>query len=370
MKAILTALILVGCTAMASVAQSDAAAPAAAPAPAPAPDRPAEIRRGVEMSGDRESRARQFYERAIRKVEPSLKGDPSRIPVYLELFKREFVEDPRTFPVELTADTSGDVPALRGHLGFAEHKSALAQLFAALGVAVKDEVELLPSPALGEKRFAVVTADATFVRSRPTAAPEPGARRPNAENLTDAVKGDRLFVLKEADGHLLCYAPDGYVGYVSAADVRRIDEREMAGLNAAVPVRHPERIEQVIAEAQKHLGTPYVWGGGTRVGCDCSGLVRASFKAAGVVMPRDADQQSLVGRLVGTRWHRGSLRRGDTLFFLGRRGNISHTAIYLGDGKMIEATSPVVTISSFNATDENYSERRDDTFCYAKRVIE
>jgi cell wall-associated NlpC family hydrolase len=315
------------------------------------------------MSGDRESRARQFYERAIRKVEPSLKGDAARIPLYLELFKREFVEDTRTFAVDITAQGT----TLSGHVEFAEHKTALTQLFKYLALEVDDQVELLPSAALGEKRFAVVTADVTFVRSRPHVA---GASA-RAENLTDCVRGDRLFVLKEtADNHLLCHAPDGYVGYVNAADVRRIDDKELARLNAAVPVRHPERIEQVIARAKQHLGTPYVWGGGTTEGCDCSGLVRASFKAAGVVMPRDADQQSLVGRLVGTRWHRSSLRRGDTLFFLGRRGNISHTAIYLGDGKMIEATSPVVTVSSFNPSDEDYSERRDDTFCYAKRVIE
>jgi hypothetical protein len=325
---------------------------------------PAEIRRGVEMSGDRESRARQFYERAIRKVEPSLRGDVSRIPLYLELFKREFVEDTRTFAVDLTAEAA----TLRGHVEFAEHKNALTQLFKHLGLDLKDEVELLPSTALGERCFGVVTADQTFIRSQPLL---PGAAARRAENLTDCVRGDTIFILKEADhGHLLCHAPDGYVGYVNAADVRRIDDKELAELNHATPVRHPERIEQVIAEAQKFLGTPYVWAGGTREGCDCSGLVRASFKAAGVVMPRDADQQSLVGRLVGTRWHRGSLRRGDTLFFLGRRGNISHTAIYLGDGKMIEATSPVVTISSFNSQDAEYSERRDDTFCYAKRVIE
>ena len=314
------------------------------------------------MSGDREGRARQFYERAIRKVEPSLKGEISRIPLYLELFKREFVEDPRTFAVELTNQGT----TLRGHVEFAEHKTALAQFFKHLGLDVKDEVELLPSAALGENRFGVVTAAHTFVHSAPAA-----GRGGRAENFTDCLKGDVVFLLKDdGNGQLLCHAPDGYVGYINATDIRRIDEKTMAKMSAAIPVRHPERIEQVIDEAKKFIGTPYVWGGGTREGCDCSGLVRASFKAAGVVMPRDADQQSLVGQLVGTRWSRASLRRGDTLFFLGRRGTISHTGIYLGDGKMIEATSPVVTISSFNPDDQDYSERRDDTFCYAKRVIE
>jgi hypothetical protein len=323
---------------------------------------PAEIRRGVEMSGDRESRARQFYERAIRKVEPSLKGDVSRIPLYLELFKREFVEDTRTFAVELTADGA----TVRGHVEFPEHKVALTQLFQHLGLPIKDEVELLPSAALGENRFGVVTANHTFVHSAPAA-----GRGGRAENFTDCGKGDIVFLLKDTgNGQFLCHAPDGYVGLIGAADIRRIDEKAMQQLAAEVPVRHPDRVEQAIAEAKKFIGTPYVWGGGTRDGCDCSGLVRAGFRAAGVIMPRDADQQSLVGRLVGTRWSRATLRRGDTLYFLSRRGTISHTGIYLGDGKMIEATSPVVTISSFNPGDEHYSERRDETFCYAKRVIE
>src|SRR5688500_3024793 len=171
---------------------------ASVPARAQTTTAPAEIRRGVEMSGDRESRSRQFYERAIRKVEPSLKGDASRIPLYLELFKREFVEDTRTFAVELTADGT----TLRGHVEFPEHKAALTNLFKHLALDVKDEVELLPSAALGEKRFGVVTADRTCVRSRPVTA---GAAT-RSENLTDCVRNDLIFVLKEADhGQLLCH---------------------------------------------------------------------------------------------------------------------------------------------------------------------
>jgi cell wall-associated NlpC family hydrolase len=98
--------------------------------------------------------------------------------------------------------------------------------------------------------------------------------------------------------------------------------------------------------------------------------VHAAFRAAGVSMPRDADQQSLVGTLVATRWHRSSLRRGDVLFFLGRRGTISHTAIFLGDGKFIEATSPVVTVNDLEKVPPGRDKARWETLCFAKRVFE
>ena len=325
--------------------------------------RPAEIRRGMEMGGDREERARRSYERVIAKIEPSLKGDPSRLPQYLELFKGEFVEDTRTFAFDVagSADASGTI-VLTGHIEFTEHKQALATFFEHLKLKIDDRTELLPSASLGVKRFALVTAARTFIKDRPT-----GERR---ETLTECVQGERLFLLKEFDGQLLCHAPDGYVGYVAAADVRRVDAAEFDSIEASAPFNRRAEIDAIMARARTMLGVPYVWGGGTLEGADCSGLVRDAYRAANVHMPRDADQQYLVGRLVGTRWHRSALRPGDTLYFLGRRGTISHTAVYIGDDKYIEATSPVAKITSFNPAHPEYNERRANALCFAKRVIE
>ena len=141
-------------------------------------------------------------------------------------------------------------------------------------------------------------------------------------------------------------------------------------IESAISVQRGSQIESMIATASKLIGTKYVWGGCTAEGIDCSGLVFTAFKSIGIAMPRDADQQFLVGRLVGTRWHRDNLRRGDLLYFLGRRGTISHTAIYLGESRYLEATSPGVKITSFEPSDKDYNERRDKSFCFAKRVIE
>jgi cell wall-associated NlpC family hydrolase len=340
----------------------------------PAPDadsepdpatRPAEVRRGIELRGSREERSRRVYEAAIRKVEPTLVGTPDRLPQYLELFKREFVEDPRTFAINLSATSDANKHVKTGGwVEFEEHRRVLGEFLGHLGFTVENNVELLPDEKLGDERFAIATGDACFVYDKPA-----GLR----ETFTQCLPGDPLFVLKDVgDGVLLCHAGDGYVGYVAASQLRRVNGEafdEHLGSRPASSDRDA-RIERAVETAKSFLGTKYVWGGRTSAGIDCSGHVHESFRAAGVSLPRDADQQSLAGTLVATRWHRSSLRRGDVLFFLGRRGTVGHTALYLGEGKYIEAAEPVVRISTFDEVPHGKDRPRGGTFCFAKRVLE
>ena len=132
-------------------------------------------------------------------------------------------------------------------------------------------------------------------------------------------------------------------------------------LNAAaceMPSESVAEIDKIIASGRQLLGTPYLWGGKTSEGIDCSGLVQFSFAAAGVHLPRDSYQQFYFGRLTATRWHMAGLRRGDTLYFLGEEGKIRHTALYLGDDRYLQAVLPVVRISSFNPAHPEYDARR------------
>jgi hypothetical protein len=326
---------------------------------------PGEIRRGAPMGGSSEERGRRFYENVIRKVEPSLKGDLARLQLYIELFKREFVEDTRTFAIDLNAVAmANNGVAVSGRVEFEEHRRSLAEFLKHLGFTPNvDDVGLYPSAALGEQQYAVVRAEHAFVYAKPL-----GPR----ETLTDALKGDGLFLLAPAEnGHFLCHATDGYVGYVSGDAIERMRAEQFDGaMNPPRAAVTDPRVEGAIAAAMKLMGTKYVWGGMTAEGVDCSGLVHTAFRSQGLRMPRDADQQALAGKLVATRWHRSTLRRGDVLFFLGRRGTISHTAIYLGNNEYLEATSPVVTVTSFDPSAKNYSKRRDEGFCFAKRVFD
>jgi len=91
--------------------------------------------------------------------------------------------------------------------------------------------------------------------------------------------------------------------------------------------------------AESRLGMPYVWGGDGPTDFDCSGLVQWSFARAGVVMPRVAAEQALAGPKVPL----SELEPGDLLFYHTdptAPDYISHVAIYLGGGKMLQAPMP------------------------------
>lgn len=86
--------------------------------------------------------------------------------------------------------------------------------------------------------------------------------------------------------------------------------------------------------AKKYLGTPYVYGGKTPSGFDCSGLASYVFKRHGVDIPRTSYSQAKVGRPVRKR----NLRAGDLVFFKTNGGSrVSHVGIYLGKDKFIHA---------------------------------
>lgn len=90
----------------------------------------------------------------------------------------------------------------------------------------------------------------------------------------------------------------------------------------------------VVATARSYLGVPYLWGGTTRSGIDCSGLVLVSYAAAGVHIPRVAQDQSRVGVPVLSL---SDVQPGDLLAYGAGPNAVDHITIASGDGRMIEA---------------------------------
>lgn len=90
--------------------------------------------------------------------------------------------------------------------------------------------------------------------------------------------------------------------------------------------------------AEMYMGVPYLWGGLSGKGMDCSGLVRMAYASQGRLLPRDAWQQALEGKEV----HPDSLQAGDLIFFGNpKSGRITHVAIYDSDGEYVHASQLV-----------------------------
>lgn len=112
------------------------------------------------------------------------------------------------------------------------------------------------------------------------------------------------------------------------------------------------RATKVITEATKYLGIPYVWGGTTPRGFDCSGLMQYVYREVGVDLPRVSRDQAKRGVTVGL----DELQAGDLLF---RGSPVNHVAMYIGNGKYLHApqTGDVVKISTFHASYWGFAKR-------------
>jgi len=307
----------------------------------------------------------------------------------VDALTRQFETDPRLTLVDVRTSRAG----LAGFVEHPAHRDVLTRRF---GRGRTDAVVLLPEGSDTPERFAVATMDAVVRADRDD-------RLGTRDNVTQLLMGEPVWVLDRDDtagtpdpepdlytdtppelldyrdpdrrevggGAVRVHTADGYLGWVDERRLRFVlPEAFAAALRGEPSDRDRAAVDAAIAKAREYLGTRYLWGGRARNGIDCSGLAQVAYAAAGVNLPRDADMQARVGRLVATRWFTDALAPGDLLFYVHpRRGNVHHVAIYLGDGRYIEAADGGVRVRSMRAGDANHDADRAATFGWARRVV-
>jgi cell wall-associated NlpC family hydrolase len=103
---------------------------------------------------------------------------------------------------------------------------------------------------------------------------------------------------------------------------------------------HPATGADLIASARVYLNAPYLWGGRTMAGIDCSGFTQNVFKQNGIALHRDAAMQATLGETIHLIWE---AKAGDLAFFDNAEGDITHVGIITGEGTIIHASGFVRT---------------------------
>jgi gamma-D-glutamyl-L-lysine dipeptidyl-peptidase len=330
--------------------------------------------------------------------------------------RNQFVPDTRVGVFDVKAESKDQAVELTGDLERPEVKNALLKAFRDAGYTnVVDRLSMLPDPALADKPLGIVTVSVAVMKTKPSHASELGnqlimgmvvrllksdggwyyvqslddnylgwmepshlalATKAQADALaasprvivtalfalvreqpasdappvSDLVVGNVLAVTTPAPAGpwVPVRLPDGRAGFVSRADAA--DYSAWKASRATTP----ENIEQT---ARRFMGVPYLWGGTSAKGFDCSGFVKTVFRLNGFEPQRDADQQSNEGSAVATDNDLARLKKGDVLFFGPRPGvsRITHTGIYLGNGLFIHC-SGLVKLNSFDPASPIYSD--------------
>ena len=350
-----------------------------------------------------------------------------------EAVGKEYAPDKRTAVFQILKDSIGTY-----YLETTELKAAqkFSDTLTKQGIHIPVTIKTLPSKDLGETTFALVNLSVVNIRSNP---------RNAAELATQSLLGTPLDILKKDGYYYLVRTPDGYISWLDAGAISLKTAVEMAswakkdklvfvddfGHAYANPDKKSQRVsdlvmgnilvkeylangfykvvfpdnrvafipqeqmtdyskwikkaspnsDQVIDVAKTMIGVPYLWGGTSVKGVDCSGFTKTAFFMNGVIIPRDASQQVLVGEPISVLKNDKlnlqealqNLKAGDLIFFAGGKNRpsnarVTHVAIYLGNGEFIHSAGKV-RINSMKPEAANYDDFETRTVVAARRYI-
>ena len=193
----------------------------------------------------------------------------------------------------------------------------------------------------------------TVLRSQPSE---------KASVVSDVVWGDIMGFMGKKGKYIHVLLPDGRTGYLLKSFGKPATEWF---------AKHQPTAKNIIETATHFIGFPYLWGGTSIKGMDCSGFTKTCFFLNGVVLPRDASQQACTGDSVDIIKDFNNLQPADLLFFGSMRENkehVSHVGMYIGNGEFIHS-SGTVHISSLIPGSLNYDDFNTKRLLRAQRIL-
>ena len=346
-----------------------------------------------------------------------------------EAIKQEYAPDKRVAIFDIELASKARHLTLKGKSNLPEAKADLIRKLTAAGFEVTDEIKQLPADDLKGKAYGIVNVSVCNIRSQPGH---------SQELATQALLGTPIRIYEKKDAWFRIQTPDGYLGWLDNGGFQQISENnykewisapkiiynrdfgfayeapdkesqkvsnlvtgntlksigmegdfikvqypdgrvgfvheeEISNFDSWLASRTPD-VANILTTAQTFLGRPYLWGGTSGNGMDCSGFTKMVFYLNGVQLARDASQQVHTGHAVETDTTLKNLLPSDFLFF-GRytdegKERITHVGIYMGQGKMIHASGDGgVMIESLIRGAKDFNEKRLKSFIRAKRML-
>lgn len=352
----------------------------------------------------------------------------SKVSDIISGIQKKYVPDRRVGVFKVETDVADGKLILKGETDNTQAiDDLLAQLKADQSMPIENKIQMLPDTALKGKIYAVVSLSVANMRKDSDH---------DAEMVSQTILGTELKVLKRKSGFFLVQTPDKYLGWIERGSLTFFDEESIKKWRKAkkaiytdlfgliysaknqnsdqvgdivmgslvkfigkegkwIKVETPrgdvgfipkDKVEEkdkwdktrklnfvnIFKTAKRFLGFPYLWGGTSTKGVDCSGFVKNVFAMNGYELPRDASQQALVGEEIVPEKDYKNVLPGDLLFFGGKNKDgqlkVTHVAIYIKDYTYIHSSS-YVQISSLKKDAENFDPYHSDRLVKITRII-
>ncbi len=354
--------------------------------------------------------------------------EANKVDSIINSVKETYAPDKRVALFDIQSEKNSSGYVIKGKTNLPEALSAFKKELDSQKIAYTDSIEVLPSKKLEGMIYGVINNSVANLRSKPAH---------SAELVTQGTLGMPLNVYQKERSWYLIQTPDKYLGWVDAGGIELMNKEDFDAWQATdkaiytntygksytsadvgsevvsdvvagnifsliadsgnfYQIKYPDgreaylpkeeantfnewksglafTKESLVETSKTMLGVPYLWGGTSTKGVDCSGFTKTVYLMNGMIIPRDASQQIHEGTLVDDSKDFDKLIAGDLLFF-GRKATDStserviHVGMWIGDNQFIHSAGNV-HISTMDQNSDDFDEYNYNRYLRTKRIL-